>query len=96
MDRKLYCRKNQLFYQRTHTLDYLKNHCKNNEVTFLENAFLFGFLFKINGFIRREKQLKTKDEVVKYFVKVFSTELRGERIMHKYIDDIRYIVSLYD
>lgn len=90
------CRKNQLFYNREHTLNYLQESCKGNELTFIENILLWGLLYKLNGYIRRHLQLTKKSEVVDYFIKTFNSEYRGNRIMHKYIDDLLFIKDLYD
>lgn len=56
---------------------------------------MFGMLYKINGFIRREKKLTRQDEVVTYFGFVFRS-IRGDVVMHKYIEDLKFILSLYE
>ncbi len=95
-DRHKYCRRNQIFYSRYFYLDLFENHYRSNELKFFENLLLFDLVYVLNGFIRRYKNLKTKDEVSKYFIKVFSSEFRGDRLMHKYLDDLKFIITLYD
>jgi hypothetical protein len=95
-DKYKYCRKNQLFHNRAHYLNYLEVSCKGNELTFIENVLMFGVLYALNGYMRRHKQFKTQDEVVKYYLEVFGSEYRGDRIMHAYLDDLKYILALYD
>jgi len=97
-NRRLYLlRKNTIFYKREHYLNYLKNSCKGNELTFFENILLMGdMLYALNGFIRREKKLINQKEVADYYIKLFGSEFRGDRIMHKYIDDLKLIMSYYE
>lgn len=97
-NRRLYLlRKNTIFYNRQHYLNYLENSCKGNELTFFENILLMGdMLYAINGFIRREKKLTTQQQVSEYLIKLFGSEFRGDRIMHKYIEDLKLVMSYYD
>lgn len=97
-NRRLYLlRKNTIFYKRNHYLNYLISSCKGNELTFFENILFMGdMLYALNGFIRREKKLTTKKQVSEYFIKLFGSEFRGDRIMHKYIDDLKLILNYYD
>jgi len=97
-NRKLYLlRKNTIFYSRDFYLNYLEKSCKGNELTFFENMLLMGdLLHYLNGFIRREKKLTTQKQVSEYYIKLFSSEYRGDRIMHTYLDDLKLIMSYYD
>jgi len=97
-NRKLYLlRKNIIFYSRNHYLKFLNNSCKGNELTFFENLLLFGnMLHYLHGFMRREKKFTTQKQVAEYYIKLFNSEFRGDRIMRKYIDDLRLIMSYYD
>ena len=95
-DKHNFCRKNQIFYHRQNTLDYLNYNFNSNLISFFEHLLMFEMLYKINGYIRRELQLKTKDEVTDFFIKTFNAEYRGDRIMHEYIEDLKFIINLYD
>lgn len=90
-------RKNTIFYSRNFYLNYLEKNCKGNELVFFEKMLLFGdLLHYLHGFIRREKRLTTQEEVCKYYIKLFGSEYRGDRIMHTYIEDLKLIMSYYD
>lgn len=90
-------RKNTVFYNREFYLNYLNERCGGNELAFFENVLMFeNMLHYLHGFMRREKKLTTREEVALYYIKLFGSEYRGDRIMHKYIDDLKLILSYYD
>jgi hypothetical protein len=91
MDKYKFCKPNQFFFQRNLILKYVE---ENGEYDFLVKHLMFGMLYRINGYLGRHKKYKTKDEVINWFIETLKG-FEGDRMMHKYIEELRFIASLY-
>lgn len=90
-------RKHPLFFHRERTLDMIS---RQGEYKIIRDLLMIGLLYRIHGYIYREKKLRYKEEVIDYFSSLFFPRnelgIMKEIEFHKYKKDILKIIELYE
>ena len=81
-------RKRPLFHKRYYYLELIENRYKGDEYKWVRTMIMLGedMLHYIAGYLYREKKLRTKDEVVKYFLDAYTRNVSG----YGFVEDIEF------
>lgn len=90
-------RKHPLFFHREYTLDLIS---RDGEYKVIRNLLMLGLLYRVHGYIYREKKLRYREDVADFFSNLFFPRnelgIIKEIEFHKYKKGILKIIDLYE